>query len=74
MPANIPENAEILVVVHGTPLKDQTEEWNAEYYASNWLDFAEANNLALIVPLSNQQDFSSRLGDHALGGYRNNFV
>lgn len=73
VPANIPENAEILVVVYGTPLKDHTEEWNAEYYASNWIDFAEANNLVLIVPLSNQQDFSSRLGDHALGGYRGLF-
>lgn len=73
VPANMRENAEILVVVHGTPLKDQTEEWNAEYYATSWIDFAEENGFVLIVPAFNQEDFSSRLGDHALSGYRGLF-
>jgi len=73
VPATMPANAEILAVIHGTPLKDQTEEWNAEYYAINWLDFAEEQGLVLIVPVFTQEDFSSRLGDHALSGYRGLF-
>jgi hypothetical protein len=73
VPTTLPENGEILLVIHGTPLKDQTEEWNAEYYATKWIDFAEEQGLVLVVPVFNQEDFSSRLGDHALSGYRGLF-
>jgi len=73
VPATLPDNPEILVVIHGTPLKDQTEEWNAEYYATNWMDFAEAQGFVLLVPAFTQEDFSSRLGDLALSGYRGLF-
>jgi poly(3-hydroxybutyrate) depolymerase len=73
VPNNLPENPEILVVVHGTPPKEETAEWDAQYYATTWLKFAEEYGFILIVPTFNQQDFSSRRGDHALGGYRGLF-
>jgi pimeloyl-ACP methyl ester carboxylesterase len=64
---------EILVLVHGTPPDDETAEENAHYYVTNWLDFAEKEGYILIAPTFNQEDFSSRLGDTALGGYRGLF-
>ena len=66
------EQPEILVLVHGTP-KDDTAEANAEYYIRQWLDFAEEQGYILIAPTFNQEDFSSRYGDHALSGYRGLF-
>jgi poly(3-hydroxybutyrate) depolymerase len=73
VPTSAPESADILVLVHGTPIKDETDEWNAQYYATNWINFAEENRLILIVPVFNQEDFSSRRGDHAMSGYRGLF-
>ena len=73
VPTSIPENPDILVLVHGTPSKDGTAEADAEFYASNWIDFAEEQGFILIVPAFAQEDFSSRLGDHAMGGYRGLF-
>jgi len=73
VPTSVPETPEILVLVHGTPPKDETAEWNAQYYAANWIDFAEAYGYILIAPAFNQEDFSSRQGDHALSGYRGLF-
>ena len=73
VPTTAPEKPEILVLVHGTPPKDETAEWNAEYYAANWVDFAEEHGYILIAPAFNQEDFSSRRGDHAMGGYRGLF-
>jgi pimeloyl-ACP methyl ester carboxylesterase len=73
VPTTAPENPEILVLVHGTPPEDQSAEENAEYYAASWIDFAEEHSVILIAPAFNQQDFSSRLGDHAMSGYRGLF-
>jgi pimeloyl-ACP methyl ester carboxylesterase len=73
LPTTIPEEPEILVIVHGTPLKGESAEANAEYYATSWVDFAEKQGLVLIAPAFNQENFSSRLGDHALSGYRGLF-
>lgn len=73
VPANLPQNPNILVVVHGTPLKEETAEWNAHYYAENWTQFAEEQGLILLAPTFNQEDFSSRYGDHAMSGYRGLF-
>jgi len=72
VPTTIPEQPDILVLVHGTP-KDDTAEANAEYCIRHWLDFAEAQGYILIAPAFNQEDFSSRYGDHALSGYRGLF-
>jgi hypothetical protein len=72
-PAGLPEEPEFLVIVHGTPIKNQTEDWNAEYYIRSWLDFADEHDFVLIAPVFNQEDFSSRLGDHARSGYRGLF-
>ncbi len=73
VPSNLQKTPEILVVIHGTPPKDKTAEWDALYYAQSWIDFADEHGYILIVPTFNQQDFSSRRGDHALGGYRGLF-
>jgi pimeloyl-ACP methyl ester carboxylesterase len=72
LPATVPAEPEILVLIHGTP-KDGSAESNAHYYASNWIDFAEEQSLILIAPAFNQEDFSSRYGDRAMGGYRGLF-
>ncbi|MBI9051678.1 MAG: alpha/beta fold hydrolase [Anaerolineaceae bacterium] len=72
IPNNITSDSNILVVVHGTPL-DGTPEQNAVFYAASWQDFAEANDLVLIVPAFDQEHFSSRYGDIAMGGYRGLF-
>ncbi|HNT76519.1 MAG TPA: hypothetical protein PKH77_16020 [Anaerolineae bacterium] len=68
-----PEQPEILVLIHGTPSKEETAESNARYYITAWVDFAEEQGYILLVPAFNQEDFSSSLGDHALGGYRGLF-
>lgn len=73
VPTTVPDNPEILVLVHGTPQEDQTAEEDAEYYATKWIDFAEEQGYILIAPAFNQEDFSSRLGDHAMSGYRGLF-
>ena len=73
VPTTVPDKPEILVLVHGTPPKDETAEANAEYYITNWIDFAEEHGYILIAPAFNQEDFSSRRGDHALSGYRGLF-
>ena len=73
VPTTLPQKPEILVLVHGTPPKDETAEWNAQYYATSWIDFAEESGYILIAPAFNQEDFSSRLGDHAMSGYRGLF-
>ena len=73
VPTTLPDKPEILVVVHGTPPKDGTAEWNAHYYAANWVNFAEEQGYLLIAPAFNQEDFSSRRGDFAKSGYRGLF-
>ena len=73
VPTTVPEEPEIWVLVHGTPPKDETAEWNAQYYATSWINFAEECGLILIAPAFNQEDFSSRRGDHAMSGYRGLF-
>jgi poly(3-hydroxybutyrate) depolymerase len=73
VPTTVPEVPEVLVLVHGTPQEGATPEASAEYLASSWVDFAEEQGFILIAPTFNQQDFSSRLGDHAMSGYRGLF-
>ena len=72
VPTTLNEKTEILVLVHGTP-KDLSPEDNAEFYATSWKEFAEAHNLILIAPAFDQENFSSRYGDHAMSGYRGLF-
>ena len=62
VPTTVPDMADILVLVHGTPLKDEPVEWNAEYYIANWIDFAEKHGFVLLAPVFNQENFSSRRG------------
>jgi poly(3-hydroxybutyrate) depolymerase len=73
VPTTVPEEPEILVLVHGTPQEGETAESSAEYLATSWIDFAEEQGFILLAPTFNQADFSSRLGDHALSGYRGLF-
>ena len=73
VPMTAPEKPEILVLIHGTPPKAETAAWNAQYYLTNWIDFAEKHGYILIAPTFNQEDFSSRRGDQAMSGYRGLF-
>jgi poly(3-hydroxybutyrate) depolymerase len=73
VPTRGPEKLEILVLIHGTPPQSGTAEANAKFYAATWIDFAEEHGFMLIAPTFNQQDFSSRYGDQANGGYRGLF-
>jgi poly(3-hydroxybutyrate) depolymerase len=73
VPTSVPERPEILVLVHGTPPENETAESNAQFYIASWIDFAQEHGYILIAPAFNQEDFSSRLGDHALSGYRGLF-
>ena len=73
VPADLGAEPGLLVLVHGTPAEEETAEATARYYVENWADFAEEQGLILIAPAFSQEDFSSRKGDHALGGYRGLF-
>ena len=73
VPTTAPEEPEVLALVHGTPQEGETAESSAEYLATAWIDFAEEEGFILIAPTFNQEDFSSRLGDHAMSGYRGLF-
>ena len=73
VPAPVPEQAEILVLIHGTPPEGETAESNAQYYLTSWTDFAQEHGYILIAPAFTQEDFSSRQGDHAMSGYRGLF-
>jgi pimeloyl-ACP methyl ester carboxylesterase len=73
LPTSRSTGADILVLVHGTPQVDQSAEASARATIGYWLDFSEAQGWILIAPAFNQENFSSRLGDHALGGYRGLF-
>ena len=61
------------MLIHGTPPKNDTAENNARLYAESWEPFVEEHGLVLLVPVFNQEDFSCRLGDHAMSGYRGLF-
>ena len=73
VPTSMPKQQQILVLVHGTPAKEESAEETAHYYIVNWVDFAEEHGYLLIVPAFNQENFSSRYGDIALSGYRGLF-
>jgi poly(3-hydroxybutyrate) depolymerase len=73
LPENVASDAPVLVLVHGTPSAQQSAEESAQELISAWQDFAAENGWILLAPAFNQEDFSSRLGDHALGGYRGLF-
>ena len=70
VPTTVSPDTKLVALIHGTPAKDESPEETAHYYIVNWLDFAERHDLILIAPAFTQEDFSSREGDHALGGYR----
>lgn len=74
-PTAFSDPPQTLVVIHGTPAKDQAAGETALYYAEHWAPFAEENGWLLIVPAFNQADFSSRAGEitDALTGYRGLF-
>ena len=66
-------DTEILVLVHGTPSAEQSAEQSAQDFIAAGRILPRINGWILIAPAFNQEDFSSRLGDHALGGYRGLF-
>jgi predicted esterase len=70
LPAEVSPKSPILVLVHGTPSPDQSAEQSAQDFIAAWQGFAAQHGWILIAPAFSQEDFSSRLGDHALSGYR----
>jgi len=64
---------DIVVLVHGTPGKDETALEVARYYLGNWIEVAEEKGIILIAPAFDQLNFSSKDGEQALGGYRGLF-
>jgi poly(3-hydroxybutyrate) depolymerase len=73
VPAGSSREPEILVLVHGTPAADETAEASAQRAIESWVDFADSQDAILIAPAFSQEDFSSRYGDRAQGGYRGLF-
>ncbi len=73
VPSTVPQEPEFLVLIHGTPQEEETADWNAQYYTTSWINFSEEHGFILITPAFNQEDFSSRRGDHAMSGYRGLF-
>lgn len=73
VPMTVTPEPDIVALIHGTPAAEETAESTAHYYLVNWLDFAEEQGYILIAPSFNQENFSSRKGDHALSGYRGLF-
>jgi pimeloyl-ACP methyl ester carboxylesterase len=75
VPKTAPQEPDILVLVHGTPAKDEEAEATANYYLVSWLDFSDEQGVVLIAPTFNQGDFSSRKGEleDAMTGYRGLF-
>jgi predicted esterase len=73
VPTDVSPQSSLLVLVHGTPSAEQTAEQSAQDFIAAWQDFAAEQGWILIAPAFSQEDFSSRLGDHAFGGYRGLF-
>ncbi len=73
IPAALTAPPDIVVLVHGTPDKDETALEVARYYLENWITVAEEQGVILIAPAFDQLNFSSKDGEQALGGYRGLF-
>lgn len=73
LPSAVDADLNLLVLVHGTPVKGETAVSTAHYYLNNWRDFADKNQFILIAPAFDQLNYSSKDGQQALGGYRGLF-
>jgi len=62
---------DVLVVAHGTLIRDTTARQTAHRYLVRWSGFAEENGLALVVPVFDDARFGNQ-GD-GYGGYRGLF-
>jgi len=73
IPATLMASPDIVVLVHGTPDKNETALEVARYYLENWITVADEKGVILIAPAFDQLNFSSKDGKQALGGYRGLF-
>jgi pimeloyl-ACP methyl ester carboxylesterase len=73
LPTTLTPGPDVLVLVHGTPAKQEVAAATAHYYLKNWIDFAEKHRIILIAPAFDHTNFSSKNGEQALGGYRGLF-
>jgi poly(3-hydroxybutyrate) depolymerase len=70
VPTTLKSRPDVIVLVHGTPGKDETAQDVARYYIENWIEFAQARGVIVIAPAFDDANFGSKSGDQALGGYR----
>lgn len=60
VPKTVRPKNNILVLIHGTPGRDEWEVETARYYIESWVGFAEENGIILITPVFDHMNFSSR--------------
>jgi pimeloyl-ACP methyl ester carboxylesterase len=72
-PATLETAPDVVVLVHGTPGKQETALDTARYYVENWINLAQEQGCLLLAPAFDDANFSSKHGDQALGGYRGLF-
>ena len=65
LPGHLPARPHILVLIHGTPPKMETAEWNAEQYVGRWIDAADRHGVRVQC-----HDTASATGNLVLLHYR----
>jgi poly(3-hydroxybutyrate) depolymerase len=70
VPTTLQSSPDVVVLIHGTPGKDETAQDVARYYLQNWIAFAQERGVILIAPAFDDANFGSKSGNQALGGYR----
>lgn len=73
LPTTLATSPDVIVLVHGTPGKDETAVEVARYYIELWLNVAEEQGAILIAPAFDDPNYSGKDGEQALGGYRGLF-
>lgn len=75
VPDEIETLTDIVVIIHGTPVKNKSAEETALSYIERWVSFADEHGVVLIAPSFNEENFSSKHGEleDKMTGYRGLF-
>jgi hypothetical protein len=65
------EVRDVLVIAHGTLIRNTTAQETAHRYLTRWSQFSEESGLALVVPVFDNARFGNQEGGY--GGYRGLF-
>lgn len=68
VPESYTAESNVVVVVHGTPDKDEDANEVARAFIDRWTDFAEKTESVIVAPVFDQENYASKGG--AYGGYR----